>query len=162
VKPIVLVVFSIFIISCSNDDNIPEQPVPEKNRFISEVPEAYMNIDLAKLEELGVTYKVNEEEVLAVRLWTRRCRPSWTNDLAAMNYAVKEFENGDRARYRLLPIFGFIEGDDIVQDSSISNPRNYDINLNRITEDHETAPCDIPEDYRIVGYVSALEPLDQN
>ncbi len=160
-RRLIFVVLGFFLISC-NDDATSPKTTPENNRGKVESPEALVNVDIAELEELGFTYLVNNEEARAIRLWASRCRPSFTNELAAMEFAVKEFENGDQLLYRFFPIFGIIESTDVIEESTIGNPRNYDIDLPAIAENHETAPCDIPEDYTIVGYVSALEPLDRN
>jgi hypothetical protein len=160
-KILVFIMVSIFLSCCSDSGDKPD-PVANDRVSERETPAFFLNVDVEQLDELGITYLVSDEEAQSTIMWVARCRPSLATELAQNDYAVQDLEGGDQAFYRLFPILAKIEYGATPDDSVVSNPRDYDIDLDRITQNHQTAPCDLPDDYTIVGYVTALDPSYEN
>ncbi len=107
----------------------------------------------------GVSYTFNAEETKAIRKWTARCAPRFIHKLAE-NRHVGFMQDGKPVKRIVYPVFGLEE---LVPDPSVdigvrveySNPRKYEIKKADVVANPDTAACDIPEDYTIIGFCGA-------
>ncbi len=107
----------------------------------------------------GVSYTFNAEEIKAFHKWTARCAPRFIPQLSGI-LGVGFMQDGKPVKRIIYPVFGF---EKFITDPSVyfgvrveySNPRNYEINKADVVANPDTATCDIPEDYKIIGFCGA-------
>lgn len=106
-------------------------------------------------EAVGLESILNVEQAESVHKWLLRC----DSDNAQLLQAMKYWIDPDRQEIvrPFLPIYGVkvaVEDPDSVAGVSYEygNPLNYKLNIQAIVNSPETAPCDIPEDYEIIGF----------
>jgi|GEM_PF-3102826 len=107
----------------------------------------------------GANYTMSAAETKAVRKWIIRCEPRMRGALTENVFIFKMVE-GKEVQIPVYPVLGKQK---LVEDASFdtgyrveySNPLNYQIDVQGITANPDAAPCDVPSDYRIIGYCGA-------
>ncbi len=164
-----ITILLLCLVGCSSDQGSGDNPSPETKKEVvpkpgpigqdSQDPQLMVSVNPELLDKLRINYRVTNEQAQAVIQWVMQCRPALTGDLTLTDHAIETLDDGSEKYYRFFPIFAkvdFVESTDSVIKS---NPRGYNIDLKAVTNDPQAAPCDLPDDYEIIGYVTALTPF---